>query len=352
MDSVENPQKIIQWNIHFIQAKNYWDEGYNGWGRIVAILDSGIAASSMPMFENPMHDGNSSSSSSRVIQGYDFVSDASISHDGDGRDGNPLDPGDADPELCTSSSSWHGTYVSSVIASSTFPGFSGIAYNSTLLSMRVLGKCKAGYASDVADALVWAVGGNIVGIENNPNPVDTVLMSFAGRGNCPSFLQSAVDMAVLMNVTIFAAAGNNPSLKAFDSFPANCKGVVSVGAIDAGGGYFTLYSASMTLVPSASLLFTSAPSTSQSQPSISILMMSALGPAICTALPTVAAADRTLTPFRPCMLFASSLACTGNASIATPWNLLSLNKGHVGSVLPIDPLPSLAPKLATEGFNR
>jgi hypothetical protein len=220
---LQNPYSLDQWNLVNLGVPRMWMHGENGYGQTVAVLDSGVAASSLQMFEG------------RVVQGYDFVSDANMSKDGDGRDPNPMDPGDADEELCPSSTSgsWHGTYVSSIVSAGRFEGFSGIAYNSTLLSMRVLGKCKTGYASDVADALVWAVGGTIIGIgSNTENPASNVVMSFSGRGSCPSFLQSAVDMARnVYNATIFAAAGNNPQLTAADSFPANCKGVISVGAV-------------------------------------------------------------------------------------------------------------------------
>lgn len=57
-------------------------------------------------------------------------------------------------------------------------------------------------------------------------------MAFAGTGPCPSFMQTAVDLALSSNITLYAAAGNNPNLYADDHFPANCRGVVSVGALN------------------------------------------------------------------------------------------------------------------------
>ena len=81
-----------------------------------------------------------------------------ISLDGDGRDPDPVDPGDGSPEC--GPSSWHGTCVASILAASHDASVSfrlkGIAQNSTVLPERVLGECRAGYASDVADAVVWA----------------------------------------------------------------------------------------------------------------------------------------------------------------------------------------------------
>lgn len=102
--SVQNPANLEQWNLHYIKAPEQWESGHDGYGSVVAVLDTGLAASSLPMF------------AAGVISGYDFVSDPDMSNDGDGRDGNPLDPGDADADSCPSSS-WHGTYVSSVVSS-------------------------------------------------------------------------------------------------------------------------------------------------------------------------------------------------------------------------------------------
>ncbi len=109
---------------------------------------------------------------------------------------------------------WHGTHVASVAASRKFEGsFSGIAYNtSRLVSVRVLGKDTLGYSSDVADGLVWAVGGQINGVEDNLHPAKIVMMAFSGLGKCPSFMQLAVNLARSRNITMFAAAGNNPNL--------------------------------------------------------------------------------------------------------------------------------------------
>jgi hypothetical protein len=126
---ISNPDAMQQWNLQLLGVPSMWESGKTGTGTVMAVLDSGVAASALPMFVNHLQDG------------YDFVSDAEFSKDGDGRDPNPLDPGDRDDLLCPSSSSWHGTYVSSVAASRRFDeAFSGIAFNTTLLSVRVLGR--------------------------------------------------------------------------------------------------------------------------------------------------------------------------------------------------------------------
>jgi hypothetical protein len=61
---------------------------------LVAILDSGLPALALGLFAN-------------IVDGYDFISDPSISNDGDGRESNWHDPGDS-ATACPGDSSWHG----------------------------------------------------------------------------------------------------------------------------------------------------------------------------------------------------------------------------------------------------
>ena len=101
--------------------------------------------------------------------------------------------------------------------------------------MRVIGACKTGYASDVADAIVWASGGTIDGIPSIETPARVVSMSLTGEGACPSFLQSAVNQALASGTVLIAASGNAGG-NSEDYFPANCAGVVAVAASTRAGG--------------------------------------------------------------------------------------------------------------------
>jgi hypothetical protein len=98
------------------------------------------------------------------------------------------------------------------------------------MPVRVLGMCSSGYANDVADAVVYSAGGLINGLELNPRPARIISMSFAGRGECPSYLQSAVNQATRLGSFIISAAGNDGLPDTSDIFPANCVGVISVEA--------------------------------------------------------------------------------------------------------------------------
>ncbi len=222
LDNANSSLSIDQWNLRAINIYELWEKHKTrGKNHTIAVLDSGVAVSALDAFEN------------RIVPGYDFVSDESLSKDGDGRDSDYYDPGDADAELCAANS-WHGTKVASVLAAD-YHGFLGVAPEATVMPVRVLGRCGTGYASDVADGIVWAAGGHINGLEDSIDSVQIVLMALSGKGRCPSFMQTAVDLAVAKGVGLFAAAGNDPSLTAADHFPANCRGVISVGALNARG---------------------------------------------------------------------------------------------------------------------
>ena len=210
-----------QWNLDMLNIWQTWSRlGTYGEGGTVAVLDSGIAESALAAFGG------------RVLEGYDFITDGDLSMDGDGRDEDYHDPGDT-CDTGDVQQKWHGTKVASVLAAN-YSGFLGVAPQAFVMPVRVLGKCGRGFASDVADAIVWAAGGEIQGLNATAQESDVgiILMAFAGVGTCPSYMQTAVDLALARNIVLLAAAGNNPLADALEHFPANCRGVLSVGAID------------------------------------------------------------------------------------------------------------------------
>ncbi|QWF15833.1 S8 family peptidase [Lysobacter capsici] len=208
-----------------INATQAWDVS-TGTGVVVAVIDTGITSHS---------DLNAN-----IIGGYDFISDATAARDSNGRDSNPADQGDwfaaADCGLgYASNSSWHGTHVAGTIAAVTnnAKGVSGTAYNAKVVPVRVLGRC-GGTLADIADAITWASGGTVSGVPANPNPAEVINMSLGGSGACGSTYQTAIDGAVSRGVTVVVAAGNNNG-NASNARPANCTGVITVGAVDSNG---------------------------------------------------------------------------------------------------------------------
>jgi len=193
----------------------------------------------------------------RFLPGYDFVSADTVpnagqffsANDGDARDNNPADPGDAVnagekqafPECefvggninTNTPSSWHGTHSAGIAAGTTnnTAGIAGIGWNVKVLPVRALGKC-GGAVSDIADAIRWAAGLTVTGVPANPTAnVAKVISIGAGTASgtaCSPALQTAIDAAIGAGSVVIAAAGNDGEFAM--SSPANCVGVVSVTA--------------------------------------------------------------------------------------------------------------------------
>ena len=200
---------------------------------VVAAVDTGVR------YEHP--DLLPIAAGGHLLPGYDMISDAASANDGDGRDSDPSDAGDwltraeiSQPGSslfrCTtspSSSSWHGTQVSGLIAALTDNGIgmAGTAPGVRVLPVRVLGKC-GGYDSDIIAGMRWAAGLSVPGAPANPYPARVINLSLGGDGACSAAYQEAVDEITTAGTVIVAAAGNS-SGRAVAS-PANCSGVIAV----------------------------------------------------------------------------------------------------------------------------
>ncbi|MFQ3244885.1 MAG: serine protease [Arenicella sp.] len=231
MATPSDPQYNNQW--HYYEATGglnlptAWDSS-TGSGTVVAVIDTGIT--------------NHADLNANMLPGYDMISDAGIANDGNGRDSNPADTGDAtaanecQPNTPARSSSWHGTHVAGTVAAVTNNGIgvAGVAYNAKVVPIRALGKC-GGFTSDIADAMIWAAGGSVPGVPNNPNPADVLNLSLGGGGSCDATSQAAINQAVSLGATVVVAAGNS-NQNVLGSTPANCNNVVSVAAVGRNGG--------------------------------------------------------------------------------------------------------------------
>ncbi|WP_443111462.1 S8 family peptidase [Burkholderia sp. FERM BP-3421] len=188
-----------------------------------------------------------------LLPGYDFVSDTAGANDGGGRDADASDPGDwltqqevDDPSgpfyRCNvdqsgntyPTASWHGTHVAGTTVSNNGAGVAGISWKGKVLPVRVLGKC-GGTLSDIVDGMRWAAGLSVPGAPVNRNPARVLNFSLGGRANsCSRSYQSAINEVTAKGSVVVVAAGNE-NAQAASSQPANCQGVITVGATDSNG---------------------------------------------------------------------------------------------------------------------
>lgn len=249
--AVVDPLWKRQWYMHDpkvgVDAEVAW-QYTRGAGSIVAVLDTGITP-------HPEFDG-------QWVAGYDFVSDAAAARDGDGRDADPTDEGDwAEAGDChrsrASDSTWHGSHVAGIIAAraGNRPGIVGLAPEAKLLPVRVLARC-GGRVSDIADAIVWASGGNVPGVPSLEHRADVINLSLGGSGACGIAFTRAIEQARGRGTVVVAAAGNEKA-KASTNVPANCPGVVTVAALarDGSMAWYSNHGERVTLAaPGGSLL--------------------------------------------------------------------------------------------------
>ncbi len=205
-----------------VNAPAAWDLQIGSASVTVAVVDTGITP-------HPDLAG-------RILPGYDFISDPGSANDGNGRDADPSDPGDATSDnecgdgIPGEPSFFHGTFVSGLIAADTDNGvgIAGLDWNAKILPVRTLGKC-GGTFDDIIDGVLWAAGMPVAGVPPNPNPARVINMSLGGLGYCPQSLQDAVNTAMAQGAVVVVSAGN-ASVDVSNFNPANCSGVITVGA--------------------------------------------------------------------------------------------------------------------------
>lgn len=183
-----DPDYSKQWNFRSINIEPAW-ERTRGKGITVAVIDTGISA--VPDF-----------SKTKFVDGYDFVNDQIEAKDDNG----------------------HGTHVAGTIAQSTNNSFgvAGIAYEATLMPLKVLSSSGGGTVADIAEAIRFAAD----------HKADVINMSLGGGGES-HLMQEAIDYAHSKGVVVIAAAGNSARNAA--EYPARYPHVIGVAALDPSG---------------------------------------------------------------------------------------------------------------------
>lgn len=178
-----DPDYRKQWNLHSVGAESAWNI-VTGKGVTVAVIDTGV--SRVPDLRE-----------TQFTPGYDFVNDRAQADDDYG----------------------HGTHVAGTIAQSTDNrlGVAGIAFEASLMPLKVLDANGAGTVVDIAEAIRFAAD----------HRADVINMSLGGAGDS-QVLKEAVDYAYRKGVVLIAAAGNEGRNSA--SYPARYPHVVSVSA--------------------------------------------------------------------------------------------------------------------------
>lgn len=235
--NANDPKWVDQWSMHDVtmdyipgtwsaDVDKAWDLGVDGTGQTIAVIDTGIITNH-PDLKN------------KLVPGYDMISDAKIALDGDARDADPSDMGNWQVSgECSSTkefdSTWHGSHVAGIAAAQTnnSQGMAGAAPGAKILPVRIMGKC-GGYVSDMLDAMVWAAGGDVPDVPANPNKASVINLSTGIDKRCTNY-QDTIDKVNSLGATIMAAAGNL-NVPAEWTMPANCTGVITVGATGASG---------------------------------------------------------------------------------------------------------------------
>ncbi|MFE8599554.1 S8 family serine peptidase [Archangium violaceum] len=191
-----DPDYPKQWNFRMIHMPSAWKES-RGKGVVVAVLDTGIAYEDHDDFKQvPDLKG------AKFKKGYDFVNDDEHANDDHG----------------------HGTHVAGTIAQVTNngQGVAGVAFEATLMPVKVLNHFGSGTSADIAEAIRFAA-------DNGANVINMSL----GGGGYSKVMADAVEYARKKGVTVVAAAGNagRPRVE----FPAAYPGAVAVAAVGPGG---------------------------------------------------------------------------------------------------------------------
>lgn len=198
----------FDWNLNAVNAPEVWAQGFTGEGTIVAVLDTGVD------YTHPDLDDNI------------FLNTGEIAGDGIDNDGNGYVDDvhgfdfayfDADP----SDVNGHGTHVAGTIAAERNGfGTTGVAYDATILPVKVLRDNGSGSSNAIAAGIRYAVD---VG-------ADVINLSLGGGAT--RSVVNALQYAWANDVLVVAASGNDAASRpgAPAIYSAVLSNTISVGA--------------------------------------------------------------------------------------------------------------------------
>ncbi len=142
-----------------------------------------------------------------------------------------------DVSTAANNPTFHGTHVAGTIAAQTFDAYggAGVAPMAQILPLRVFTPGSSGASSlDVIQAMRYAAG-----LSNSSNTLpsrraDVINLSLGSDRACDSAYASVVREIRAQGTVVVAASGNSNGAPV--GSPANCDGIISVGAVDAQRG--------------------------------------------------------------------------------------------------------------------
>ena len=182
---------------------------------VVAVIDSGIVTDHPDLAE-------------QIVDGYSFVAGSGGTNTAD-----PDDVGTRD------TATFHGSHVAGTIAAVTFngTGVASVAPMAQLMPLRVFRDDGNASLYDVLQALSYAARLPNDAARLPARRADVVNLSLRATGACTAAFADVVAQARAQGVMVVAAAGNdarNDEGRAVAvGMPANCPGVIAVGALDA-----------------------------------------------------------------------------------------------------------------------
>lgn len=133
----------------------------------------------------------------------------------------------------------HGTHVAGIAAAATNnrAGVAGVSWGAKILAVKVLDKSGSGTSCDVAVGIIEAA----------KREADVLNLSLGAGVACPLAFRAAIAYAEQQGALVVASSGNDGYTASPQAAPANCPGVLGVGATDQKDGVtaFTTFGSSV-----------------------------------------------------------------------------------------------------------
>lgn len=159
-----------------INVTSAWQTTTGSQSTVVAVIDSGIDFMHPDLSDNEWT--NATPGPEGDLHGWDYITDSNVIRDKQG----------------------HGTAIAGIIAAqgNNAIGITGVMWNASLMSLRVLDNAGSGDIADAVEAIDYAVG----------HGAQVINLSWGTTGNS-QILKDAIERAMRRGVVVVCSAGNN-----------------------------------------------------------------------------------------------------------------------------------------------